>query len=743
MRRLASDRARRGLALVAGATLAVALVGVPAPALASPPTITVAPVAEATPTGSDVQLGVTAAPTDDGSLTYQWQYELLKGSGLWLPALGSVDVLGIGYTGADTSTLSIKNATSALNNIGLRVVVGSSNGGSTTSDSVSPIVGDPPLISSVSQTESRVVTGGSVHLTSTVPVGMTPLGYSWQVLRPQTALLTAPRWTSLTNSSTVSGARTGTLLLSNLTSELAKNSYRLVVTNPVGVDISDPVKIDVGIKPTVTNPTDQTAVDGNATLTSTVSGNPVPAVKWQRRVSANSLWLDVASENAATSFADGVATLKLSKLTTADSGAQYRVVASNVYGESAQSDPATLTVAGSKPTVSNPVDKLAIGGGVTLSVTATGDPAPTVTWQRRSPASGSQWEDLAGLGTSVPAGSSGITASLPLSGLTSVLSGSRYRAVAKNTIDTVVSDAATVTVGASPTVTNPADKIASAGAASLSVNVTGDPAPTVTWQRRAPGGSTWEDLSVSGTVSAGVATLPLSGLSSSSNGARYRAVVKNTVGQVVSDAATLTVGTAADVSNPAAQTAALGAATFSATVSGDPTPTTRWQVLGTSTNARWTNVQLGSGALAAQVGNLATLTLTGLTKDQNGNRYRVVATNGVDTPAVSDSAMLTVASSPLSVTNPASTVTGATNGAVSLSVSLGGDPAPTVQWQQLAPTLGATWTPMTNGSGVSGVTSATLNLSALTSARSGYRYRAVATNGSETATSQPALLTVL
>ncbi|TQS45520.1 immunoglobulin domain-containing protein [Cryptosporangium phraense] len=743
MQRLASDRARRGLALAAGTALAVALVGVPTPALASPPTITVAPTVEATPTGSDVQLSVSATPTDDGSLTYQWQYELLKGSGLWLPALGSADILGLGYTGADSNTLTIKNATSALNNIGLRVVVSSTNGGSTTSDSVTPVVGDPPLISNVSQSESRVVTGGSVHLTSTVPVGMTPLTYSWQLLRPASGLV-VPRWASLTNSSTVSGARTGTLLLSNLTTDVAKNSYRLVVTNQVGVDISDPVKIDVGVKPTVTNPADQTAVDGNATLTSTITGNPVPTVRWQRRVSVGGLWLDVASENAATSFADGVATLKLSKLTTADSGAQYRVVASNVYGENAQSDPATLTVAGSKPTVTNPVDKLAIGGGVTLSVTATGDPTPVVTWQRRSPATGSQWEDLPGLGTTASAGSSGVTASLPLSGLTSVLSGSRYRAVVKNAIDTVVSDAATVTVGAVPTVTNPVDKIASSGATSFSVNVTGDPVPTVTWQRRSPGGSTWEDLpAASGSVSAGVATLPLSGLTSAANAARYRAVVKNTVGQVVSDAATLTVGTAADVSNPTAQTAALGAATFSATVSGDPTPTTRWQVLGTGSNARWANVALGSGALAAQVGNLATLTLTGLTKDQNGNRYRVVATNGVDTPAVSDSALLTVAGSPLSITNPTSTVTGATNGAVSLSVTLGGDPAPTVQWQQLAPALGATWTPVTNSSTVSGATTPKLTLSGLVSSLTGYRYRAVATNGSETATSQPSLLTVL
>ncbi|GAA0258308.1 hypothetical protein [Cryptosporangium japonicum] len=727
----------RPLTVVAGFAVAVALVGVPAPAFAATPTITTQPVVEAGPTGSDIELTVGANSTDAGTLNYQWFYELIKGTGIWVKALPSAEILNIGYTGGNTDTLKLKTVTPVLNAIGLKVEVSSSlGGGAATSDEVGVAVGDPPTIVGVGQVEPRVVAGGTAHLTGTV-TGLSPLSYSWQVLKPA---LVASRWTSLTNGSGVSGARTATLTLSNLTADVAKNSYRLVASNAVGIDISEPVKVDVGVKPTVSTPADQTAVNGSATLTSTITGNPTPSVKWQRRSGA--LWTDVVS--SATSLTNGVATAKLTGLTTADNGAQYRVVASNNFGESAESGAVTVTVAGSKPTITDPLDKISLLGGVNLSVNVTGDPAPVVTWQRKLPTTGAVWEDLTGVGTTVSTGAGSLVSTLPLSALTSALSGSRFRAVAKNAVDTVVSDSSQLIAGLAPTVTNPLDVTVSSGAGTLAVNVTGDPAPTVTWQRRGPSaGAQWEDLIGQGTVSGGVATLPLTGVTSALNGSRYRAVVKNAVGQVVSDSAQLISGTVADVSNPVAQTATLGAATFTANVSGDPLPTARWQVLEPTSGARWANVSVGSGVLAAQVGGLATLTLTGLTKNQNGNRYRVVATNGVDTPAVSDSAVLTVAGTPLSITNPASAVTSALNGTVTLAVNAsGGDTPPSVQWQSLAPTVGSTWTNLSNGAGVAGANTSQLTLSALTALRNGYRYRAVATNGSETATSSSSLLTV-
>lgn len=742
MQGLKSDRrVRRPLTFVAGVATAIALVGVPAPAFAAMPTISVQPVVEAGPTGSDIELTVGATPTDGGTLNYQWFYELVKGTGIWVKALPSAEILNIGYTGGTSDTLKLKTVSPVLNAIGLKVEVSSSlGGGAATSDEVGVAVGDPPTIVGVGQVEPRVVAGGTAHLTGTV-TGLAPLSYSWQVLRPAPA---SPRWTSLTNGSGASGTRSGTLTLGNLTADTTKNSYRLVVTNAVGVDISDPVKVDVGVKPTVTLPADQTAVNGGATLTSTVTGNPVPSVKWQRRSAPSAPWVDVSSNSAALSLVNGVATAKLSNLTTADTGAQYRVVASNNFGESAESGAATVTVAGSKPTITDPVDKISLLGGVNLSVNVTGDPVPAVTWQRKLPTAGAAWEDLTGVGTTVSTGLGSLTSTLPTSALSSALSGARFRAVARNAVDTVVSDSSQLVAGALPTITNPVDVTANAGAATLSVNVTGDPAPTVTWQRRGPSaGAQWEDLAGQGTVSGGLATLPLTSVTSALNGSRYRAVAKNAVGQVVSDSAQLVAGTAADVSNPVAQTASLGAATFTANVSGDPLPTARWQVLESTANARWANVSTGSGALAAQVGGLATLTLTGLTKNQNGNRYRVVATNGVDTPAVSDSALLTVAGTPLAISNPASAVTSAPNGTVTLSVNAsGGDSTPSVQWQSLAPTVGSTWTNLTNGAGVAGATTSQLTLSALTALRNGYRYRAVATNGSETATSSSSLLTV-
>lgn len=380
---------RRALAFGLGLATAVALVGVPAPVWAAPPTITVQPTVEASPAGGNIELTVGATAPGGGSLNYQWLYELIKGSGVWLPVPNSL--LGVGVSGANTDTLKLNGVLTALNAIGLKVQV-TAAGESATSDPVGVVVGDPPTIGAVAQVESRAVSGGDVHLTATA-AGASPLVYSWQVLKPA-ALLS--RWTSLTNGSGVSGARTATLALSNLTADVAKNSYRLVVTNPVGVDISDPVKIDVGVAPTVTNPVDAAAAGGSATFNSTIAGNPVPSVKWQKRASVNDAWVDLTSDAGTVSLADNVSTVKLGKLTTSDNGSQVRVVASNSFNETATSQPATITVAGSKPTITDPANIITLGVGNLLSVNVTGDPAPAVTWQRKSPASGSSWEDRLG-----------------------------------------------------------------------------------------------------------------------------------------------------------------------------------------------------------------------------------------------------------------------------------------------------------------------------------------------------------
>jgi len=75
------------------------------------------------------------------------------------------------------------------------------------------------------------------------------------------------------------------------------------------------------------------------------------------------------------------------------------------------------------------------------------------------------------------------------------------------------------------------------------------------------------------------------------------------------------------------------------------------------------------------------------------------------------------------------------------SVDVGGTPSPTVLWQESADS-GVTWTPLTDGGGISGSATATLSIAAVTAAMSGLQFQAVATNTGGSVTSNPVTLTV-
>lgn len=90
-----------------------------------------------------------------------------------------------------------------------------------------------------------------------------------------------------------------------------------------------------------------------------------------------------------------------------------------------------------------------------------------------------------------------------------------------------------------PVTTNPADLSVNAGqSAAFTVSASGDPAPRVQWQSKAPGAAGFSDIS--GETSA---TLTLANVTAAQNGTQVRAVVSNAGGQATSAAATLTVNT--------------------------------------------------------------------------------------------------------------------------------------------------------------------------------------------------------
>lgn len=175
-------------------------------------------------------------------------------------------------------------------------------------------------------------------------------------------------------------------------------------------------------------------------------------------------------------------------------------------------------------------------------------------------------------------------------------------------------------------------------------------------------------------------------------------------------------GTAPTItSQPSSLTVTAGAnVTFTAAADGAPAPTFQWRKDGVNI----------SGATNA------TLTLTAVAATSAG-AYSVVATNSVGN-ATSNVANLTV--NPLVVTTTPTitaqpiSVAVTAGGTVAFTASADGNPAPTLQWRK-------------NGAAISGATSATLLLPAV-SAADAASYTLVATNSVSTATSNAAVLTL-
>lgn len=120
--------------------------------------------------------------------------------------------------------------------------------------------------------------------------------------------------------------------------------------------------------------------------------------------------------------------------------------------------------------------------------------------------------------------------------------------------------------------THPASTTVAAGSnASFTVAWNANPAATVLWQQRTSSTGTWTDL-----VGSTNATLNLTAMAAMS-GYQYRAALTNSLGTTYSNAATLTV-TAAPQITALSATVAKGKITVTFTVTGAPTPTTTCRI---------------------------------------------------------------------------------------------------------------------------------------------------------------------
>jgi hypothetical protein len=268
-----------------------------------------------------------------------------------------------------------------------------------------------------------------------------------------------------------------------------------------------------------------------------------------------------------------------------------------------------------------------------------------------------------------------------------------------STLNTTVSFM--VSPGTAPTIATQTANTAvcSGGNAVFTVATSGAAVTGYQWQN-SPDGVTFTNI-----AGATAATYSATAVATSFNNYRFRVIVSGQCGSVTSSAAILTVQTAPVITaQPQNAVECVGNnAVFTATASGSNL-TYQWEFS--------TDGVAPYSPIAGAVAN--TYTVTGVTLAQNNYRYRVVV-SGTCSPAVTSNAAI------LSVGNAAAITTQPSNLAVcsgqnaSFSVSATGSSL-TYQWQ-LSTNAGGTWT------NISGQTTATLNLTAVTAGMTGYQYR--------------------
>jgi hypothetical protein len=281
----------------------------------------------------------------------------------------------------------------------------------------------------------------------------------------------------------------------------------------------------------------------------------------------------------------------------------------------------------------------------------------------------------------------------------------------------------TVTINAPVSITaQPNNSVSLEGSdATFSLTATGT-GLTYQWQVSTDGGSTWNNASGTSTNSAYTEysiTLAMAGN-------KYQCIISGTspCGSGTSSVATLTISTTAITSQPTSATiCSNGSYTFTIATSGS-TPTYQWQ-LSTDGGSIWNDVTDAT---------TSSLSVSGLTSANTGNRYRCILSGSIN----SDAAVLTVYDAVVIGTQPTSQSVCSNAASATFSVSATGSNL-TYQWQ-VSTNGGSSWS---NASGTS--TASTYTVSAITNSLNLNQYRVIVSGSSpcSSVTSNPAFLNVV
>ncbi|MGN6566639.1 MAG: T9SS type A sorting domain-containing protein [Flavipsychrobacter sp.] len=673
-------------------TVAVALSINSAPSISIQPPATFSGCA-----GGSTTIGVTATGT---GLTYQWQVN--TGSGF-------TNITGAPYSGYNTSSLTITGLSAGMAGYIYRVqITGTCLPNVTSSTATLNVVNTPPSITA--NPAPVTICAGSNTSFNTTASG-SGLTYQWQVN-------TGSGFTNVTDGGVYSGATTSTLSITGATAAMNGYIYQVVVSGTCAPSVtSTTAMLTVQTPPNITvAPTDQNVCPGSdATFSVTATGT---ALTYQWQVNTGSGFTNIPSANSVSYTVTGA--------TAGKDGYQYRVVISGTCTPTVTSAAATLHINTLPGITVQPPTTMTACEGSTFSISLTGS-GTGVSYQ---------WQENAGSGfsniTNGGVYSGATTASLTITGVTATMNGYVYRAIVSGTCSpAVTSGNTTITVNTAPVVTTqPAnDTLCAGGTASFSVAASGTGPLTYQWQIF--NGTSWSNIPAiapfSGTTSA---TMTIAGVIAAYNGDQFRCVVSGgCTPAATSNTAVLVVNTAPSIiSQPSNATVCAGTTATFGVVAAGTALTYQWQV---NTGSGFTSI---TGAVSS------TLNVASVTTAMNGYQYRVIV-SGTCAPSVTSTvATLNVNTAPVITSNPANT-TACVGSTATFSVGATGAGL-TYQWQIYNFSIGS-FVNMTNTAPYSGVNTATLTISPVSTAVNFTYYRCVVTGTcTPSATSNYAMLSV-
>jgi hypothetical protein len=501
---------------------------------------------------------------------------------------------------------ALVNIRTSLFNGSVRVLVAD------TSTIILPNTACTPVAISTQPVDATVCSGNTATFNVTAS-GSSPT-YQWQISTD-----------GGTNYTAISGATTATLTLTNVTTAMNGNKYKVIISNTCPSTLTSnaaTLTVNPGVSVT-TQPVSATVCAGATATFTTATAGTAPTLQWQVSTDGGTTFTNIAGATSNT--------LTLTGVTAAMNNNQYHLVVTNACPSTATSSNVTLTVQTAPAITTQPAAaSTCTGNTATFTVVATGTNL-TYQWQT-APTCGLTFTNIIGA----------TSATLSIPNVTAAMAGTAYRVVVSGncTPSSATSNCVTITVNTTTTITGqPASAAACAGAPVTFTTAATGSSITYQWQVSTNGGTTFTDI-----AGATATSYTIAAAAAAQNGNQYRAVLSSTCAAALNtNAATLTVSTPPSITTQPADVAVCATSATLSVVAAGTGLSYQWQV-SIDGGTTFTNI---AGATSPA------LALNNLTAAMATWKYRVVVSGGTCGTATSNSVTVRVGSNPSVVLTPA------------------------------------------------------------------------------------------